>query len=268
MIVIAHGQPKSGSTFLYMTAQAIAEHVNGEGFHPFMYRVLGSNFNAFQNEVPASLIVHVDKAVGPERMFIIKTHGKLTEDVAELIAAGQVKAFTSFRDPRDTALSTLNVGESDRAKGVDRWFSTITEMKQLVRPIKSQTVTTFAWARHPDVLAIPYYLTALSQAASVGLIARHLGVRSLQGVLGAEMEAKRRSLPEFNKGVLDRFVEDLSVKDIRFCSDVWADIIAEYESLLKTTMTRLGYRLAYRYYAGLRDARLRERLAELKPARF
>ncbi|MCA0873458.1 hypothetical protein LCL97_21720 [Seohaeicola saemankumensis] len=260
-VVIAHGQPKSGSTFLYMTALEVVQIVNREEFYTFKDRVLGANTPTFVDKLTAETILEIDEKLAPGQTFVLKTHADLEDEVADLITAGRVKAFTSFRDPRDTALSTLNVGEKDRAKGETRWFAKITEIGQLTNPIQFQWAETRDWVRHPDVLAVPYYVTAMSQSTSVKLLTEFLGMGYLSNTLAADMDAKREKLPEYNKGVLDRFVNELSVEDLKFANDTWADTIAEYNALLEETMTRLGHRMAYTYYTRMRDAKIAERVA-------
>lgn len=260
-VVIAHGQPKSGSTFLYMTAIEIAQRVNNEEFYTFKNRVLGEDLPTYIHELSAEFILDVNNAVGEDKLFIIKTHGKLTEDVEALLAQRTVTAFTSFRDPRDTALSTLNVGEKDRAKGVDRWFAQITDIEQLSRAINTQFEDTMKWVNNPYVLAIPYYITAMAQSAGVGLIADFLNAAYLKNVLAADMDAKRTTLPEFNKGILDRFVEEMSAENIAFANDAWAQSIAAYDAALKHVMAQLGYTMAYNHFTQARDTRLTQRLA-------
>lgn len=260
-LVIAHGQPKSGSTFLYMAALEIAQKINDEEFYNFKNRVFGEGFPTFVNEMTADFLLDAEARIPSGSMFLIKTHAKLTDDVAELIEAGRIGAFTSFRDPRDAALSTLNVGEKDREKGVDRWFAKIKDIEQLSRAINTQTDDAYRWVRQPGVFAIPYYITAMSQSTSVGLLADYLGVPHLKNILAAKMDADREKLPEFNKGVLDRFVDEFPVEDLRFANETWAHSIAEYDVILEQVMARLGHRMAHAYFTGIRDQKIRERLS-------
>lgn len=86
-VVIAHGQPKSGSTFLYMTSIEIANLVNDEDYYRLHARLFGEDFPSFMNELPVSLLHEIDKKVGPDRIFILKTHCDLSDGVAELAVA-------------------------------------------------------------------------------------------------------------------------------------------------------------------------------------
>jgi len=260
MLVIAHGQPKSGSTFLYATACVIAEIINQEEYYNFRNRVLGREFPAFHNSLPRELLIDVSKTIGPHRMFVVKTHCELDAGIEELVASKQVMAFTSFRDPRDAALSTLNVGAAERAAGVSRWFSKFEEIGQLAKPIRRQCDQAFRWARHPNVLTIPYYLIAAAEAESVGRIARHLGRPELRALVASRMDVRRQSVPEFNKGILDRFVDELSVEELRSIAGVWSDIIEEYNNLLEENMANLGHRMIYEHYSQLRDEALHRKL--------
>lgn len=245
-----------------MAALEIAQQVNGEEFYTFRNRVMGKDFPSFIDTFQEGLLANVAARIPEDRIFVIKTHAELSPALAEAISDRTVRAFTSFRDPRDTALSILNAGEADRKIGNDRYFSAFEKMEQLKAPVQRQARRVQPWIDHPDVLAIPYYLTAMSEATSVGLLAEFLGVGHLRSILAAKMAAKRETLPEFNKGILDRFIDELPADDIRFGNEVWAEAIAAYNTTLETVMARLGHRMSHDYFVGLRDRKLSKKLSE------
>ena len=259
-IVIAHGQPKSGSTFLYTAGTILTEMTNNVEFHSFAKSVGGPDFKTFQAEVSADYLENLARRVPANKTLIFKTHGWMTDDVAALIDGHHFKAFTSFRDPRDSALSILNMGAKERARGDTRWFSKMENMEQLKNSIRNQWKKTRGWINHPKVLTIPYYLIAGAEHSSVKAIANLMGAHRFGPLAAATMADRREATPEFNKGIQDRFVAELSLADLKLTQELWAKEIAEYEELSITIMTRLGHSMLYQSFSQMRDKAIRKRL--------
>ena len=74
-IVIAHGQPKSGSTFLYMAGTILTEMTNNVEYYSFAESVAGPDFKTFQNEVSADYLENLAQRVPANKTLIFKTHG-------------------------------------------------------------------------------------------------------------------------------------------------------------------------------------------------
>ncbi len=261
-LVVAHGQPKSGSTFAYFAALKIADHVNGTPFEEFGRELLGDEFRAFIHEVPKDALIEIEQKLGDGQMFVIKSHGPMGDGIADLISEGRVKAFTTFRDPRDTALAILDVAAKERREGIERWFTQFTELEQLTRAIRSHVRHVKAWVDHPNVLSIPYYMIAASPRSCLTLLANHLDHGEIGDRVASEMIAGRGEIPEFNKGVPDRFIEGLSPEDLRLAGDIWEQALETYESMLVEKMTEHGFGALYRELVDARDRRLAEVLTD------
>ncbi len=259
-IVLAHGQPKSGSTFLYIAALEMAALANGEEYYRFRNARLGDDFVDFQPSVTPALVDYVADRIRPNEYIVLKTHNVLTPDLEGMIDSGAVLALTSFRDPRDTVLSTLDAGRSDRERGSTRWFSRFTEVEQLILPVKRQFTRVVPWIRHPKVLAIPYYLTAMRQSTAVAVLAQHLGCGHTSRQVAQSMEARKLTLPEWNKGLADRYIDGLSGSDVRSLNEAFADILPEYDQLLRQTLSAIGHRLFCEWAIAQRDRRLEAKL--------
>ncbi|NAZ38125.1 hypothetical protein [Rubellimicrobium sp. CFH 75288] len=254
-LIIAHGQPKSGSTFLFQAAVALRDRVDGTELYAVLRRLLGQNASVFYDHIPLERVQTILEAAGPETL-IIKTHGPLPDDVRPLLEQGLVKAFTSFRDPRDACRSMLDAGASDRAKGSTRWFASKTRVEDLTGPIAHQYRSLQTWLDCPQVLAIPYYITANHQDAAVRLLCRHLGYGALGRLIAAQMQERRSSVPEFYKGISDRFLSDFSAEEIAFLNGALAPQIAAYERHAAERMARLGHRMLHTHLVALRNAHL------------
>ncbi len=260
-IVVAHGQPKSGSTFLWATALELSSIANGQEYYSFKDSRLGKDFSGFHANVTADLVESVARQIDPGDYIVLKTHGPFTEEMKDLVESRAVVAFTSFRDPRDTALSTLDAGQSDREKGSSRWFTKFTEVRQLVAPIVRQFNNIVPWVANEQVLSVPYYLIAARQNRVVEVLARHLGYGTLGHRLTQQMDQQKTAVPEWNKGIADRFADELSSEEIRFLNQKFAEILPQYDALLRGKMAELGHRMLCELLVASRERRLERKLS-------
>jgi hypothetical protein len=253
-VFIAHGQPKSGSTFLFQASVELRNLIDGSNFYAELRNAIG-DAAAFQAQVNRAMVERLLQKAG-RKTLVIKTHGLLPDDVRELIENGRVRAFTSFRDPRDACRSMLDAGASDRAKGNDRWFASRTRVDELVRPISKQLQDLHTWIACPKVLCMPYYIIANDQDFAVRTLCRHLGYGALGSVMAGVMEAMKTLVPEFHKGEADRFLSDFSPEEIAFLNNVMARQIELYYLTAARKMAELGHRLLHEQLVAKRQAEL------------
>lgn len=258
-IVIAHGQPKSGSTFLYMCALEASNYINQKDFHSFRKERLGAEFPAFVDDINSELISKIDRAISPNEVFVIKTHCKLTSEIASKIEKHEIIAFTSFRDPRDSALSILDKGEEERKNGIDRWFSKITSVQHVTNPIAYQFDNVSCWVKCQNVLAIPYYLICMAEEYAIRLVCNHMGAGAYYHRVASNIIQKRSQLPEFNKAIMDRFVDELPTDSLRFIDQNWRQTIDAYDRLLGEKMREFGFTMACQQQVSKRNERIRLR---------
>ncbi len=261
-IIIAHGQPKSGSTFLWSASLALSSIVNGQEYYAFVHERLGDEIAGFQANISASVIETVASRIDPADYVVLKTHGPFTEEMQDMVENEKVIAFTSFRDPRDTAVSTLDAGASDRKKGSTRWFTKFTDVHQLVTPIIRQFSNIVPWVECPKVFSVPYYMTAARQSTTVELLARHLGYGVLGHRLARQMDSEKTAVPEWNKGIADRFIEALEPDEIEFLNEKFAEVLPRYNEMLRQRMAALGHRMLYEYLVASREERMSAKLRE------
>lgn len=256
-VIIAHGQPKSGSTFLYETAIALRSTIDRDEFYTAHAQCMG-DVPVFHDHVSADLVRAFLEGAG-QKTLIIKTHFRLQPDVRELIESGHVRAFSSFRDPRDTCRSMLDAGISDRAKGDMRYFANFSAVNDWVQPIFQQYRNVQTWTDCEKVLAMPYYITANNQDFAVRMLCTHLGYGAYGRILAAVMQEKKQSLPEFNKGISDRFLTDFSTEEIKFLNGAIGKQIVIYQKLAKEKMAKLGHRMLHDRLVAMRRAALEAR---------
>ncbi len=256
-VIIAHGQPKSGSTFLFAAATELRTLIDGDNYYAAMKRALGDSAQAFQAKLDAQYVREVLQKAG-RKTLVLKTHGPLTEGLRLMIESGDVGAFSSFRDPRDACKSMLDAGAADRAKGSDRWFATKTRSDELVRPIANQIRDLQSWLDCPRVLALPYYIIANNQDFAVRTLCRHLGLGAYGSLLAGIMQAKKATIPEFHKGVSDRFLTDFPAEEIVMLNKAMAPQIAGYRNAAAERMSALGHRMLHDRLVAMRRAKLAE----------
>lgn len=256
-VVLAHGQPKSGSTFLFAASTELRDLVDGDNYYAAMKDCLGPDAQAFHAKPDAEYVREV-LAKARQKTLVIKTHGPLSDDVRGMVERGEVRAFTSFRDPRDACKSMLDAGEADRARGSDRWFASRTKADQLIRPITNHIRDLQSWLDCPQVLALPYYIIANNQDFAVRTLCRHLGLGAYGSLLAGIMQAKKATIPEFHKGVSDRFLTDFPAEEIVMLNTAMAPQIAGYRKAAAERMSALGHRMLHDRLVAMRRAKLAE----------
>ena len=266
-VYIAQGQPKSGSTFVFMAALAMAEQINQCEYYTFKSRIFGDRVDEFPDFYDTIFEEQLDAAmelVPEDKVFLMKTHmgyDEATPRMLDLIRSGKVKFFTTFRDPRDAAVAILDVAAKEREAGEDRWFWKYHEVAQLKNPIHYQSEMAYLWSQLEGGLSIPYYMIACAQDTCVQRLAEYMGVGWAGSLFAAQMEARKRSLPEFNKGRVDRFIDDLSPSEIRVGNEIWAQRLRFYDSEVRRVMAENGLRMLAETLLSRRDRLVAERLA-------
>lgn len=257
-VIIAHGQPKSGSTFLFAAATELCDLINGENIYVTLESCMGAGAPIFHSKLDAQLVEDM-LIKARDKTLVIKTHDFLPDDVRHMIEDKRVRAFTSFRDPRDACRSMLDAGISDRAKGNNRWFASRSKVEELTRPISAHLRQVQTWIDCADVLALPYYIISNNQDYAVRLLSKHLGFGALGSIVAAKMEAEKKEIPEFHKGFSDRFLTDFSTEEIDFLNKAMAEQIATYSFNAKEKMAKLGHRMLHDRLVAMRQAALEAR---------
>jgi hypothetical protein len=170
--------PKSGSTFLAQVATLAS--VFGNGFDSNKnrkeFRAEFDKVRCFTMQLTDEFVDDIERQLPVGTYHVIKTHGLTTPKIRAGIRDRRIKAFTSFRDPRDCALSFLDAGIRDRAMGEDRPFSDITSIEVATKRVASAMAATREWTNLDGVLSIPYYLIVADQFRCVELICHHIGL--------------------------------------------------------------------------------------------
>ncbi len=240
-IIISNGLPKSGSTCVTYTCTAIAERLNGKTTADLKFAIGMPDLVDFVPSPDERLIKTIEKAsLAHDAMIVLKSHCGLDEFLRSSVEAGRILLVASFRDPRDTALSMLDAGTIERKAGSTRYFHQFKDIEQVIRPIKFASRKLADLNQLPGVCLIPYHLIANDFPFVVGMIADHLGAGHLRDQTLGDMTGRIVDLPEFNKGIADRFVTELSDDELRLVCDNLEEEAALYDLAFCNVMERYG----------------------------
>jgi hypothetical protein len=244
MLILAHGQPKSGSTFLFQIASGAADLENRVE-RKDLYDIVAKTTKILPPEfVPMLKDEMVDSlmaAVPQSLSLVLKVHGPLCERARTEIENGRIRAFTSFRDPRDIAVSLRDVATKQRNEGKDNFFTSLHELDDMVRPIRWMCHNVLEWAKCKNVIAIPFYLIALERERTIDILCAHLGFANHIGRMRARFHAGREDrIGMFGKGIADRFLEDLKARDIDALTKALEPQIKNIDVLTRRWMDALG----------------------------
>ncbi|WP_420393070.1 hypothetical protein [Acuticoccus sp.] len=246
-IVFAHGQPKSGSTFLFQVARRAAslqDRLGERELRQALSDALGEPWRDFQQTVDRALIDRLRARIPPRLTVVIKTHGDLDPALMPLLARQQVRAFTSVRDPRDTALSMVDTGQRDAAHGKPRPY--FKAMRTVTQP---ETLNAQRWAvrrlgpivGNPFVLTIPHEAIAAAQPRVVRLLLRHLGLERQAREVNAHFASDPHGrIMEYHRGEPLRFRRELTADEVATLDRELAAEIAVVDAITRRAMARLS----------------------------
>ncbi len=260
-LILAHGQPKSGSSFLFQIAKGAAERANGMSLRTLRKRYLADVLpenSDFVNVVTEEIVSGTLRALPHNLICVIKTHRDLDPSVRARIAAGRLMAFTSFRDPRDAALSLLEHGiarTEDRIVKVRTFSHAISAVREDWRFVP-------AWSACPNVIAFPFYLTAADRRCTIESLCRHIGLpHATREMMQRFGDGGDERIWMFNKGTADRFVDALSPEELAMANKRLTHEVEAYEGLARTWMRHHNRQILYLALKASRDRRLSRRNA-------
>ncbi len=264
-LILSHGQPKSGSTFLFQSARLAVDTANGMDLGTFRDRFFSSHpflkddHRNFINDATDDIIERLLAAIPPEYYYLIKLHGDIGDFAKRQIENGRIRAFTSIRDPRDAAISMFDSGIRDREVKGNRWFSELTELSRTINAVKSHVSKIRKWVSCRNVMVFPYYLTSTHQDVAVHHLLKHLGLsRHAEIVTNHFATNKTERILEFHKGIADRFLEDISPQEVGMLTEKLSPEITQIDMLTERWMAHHGYRVLFHMLNYKRQTRLAE----------
>lgn len=225
MIYICYGITKSASTYLYQ----MTEEVFRAAGRPVLrlgkpFRKADSVENYFNFITPETLR-QIEAVIG-EQDIVLKTHGPPIASVAERIAAGDILASASIRDPREIALSMIDHGARARRWG-NKHFTEFEEASDTLNALDIQTGLFESWAQIKSVQVFRYNDICYDSEAVVAGVAEQIGARvDPQAVLGKFRS--RTTIGQFSKGKALRYTE-MSKPDQAMFLQRYAPLYQAYE---------------------------------------
>lgn len=259
-LILAHGQRKSASSYLFQIAKAAAEHVNREPLRDTRAAHLAKVLPGFEDFIETVDAVTLNTLLGaiPEEIhYVVKTHGPLKPAVRKAIEKRKVVAFTSCRDPRDVCISLLDAGRTARAKQPAHPFAKISTLPHALRLARREHRALQTWVASPGVVVFPFYLTAADRTYVVNSVCAHIGLRGYAPAMLQQFGPNgTATIWMFEKGISDRFLDDLQPEEIRMLTRELREEIEATDGLCSEWMSRHGFGAHYRRLREMRDRRL------------
>ena len=263
MIILAHGMPKSGSTFLYQVIRDLAEIHNGASSYEIRERYLSTspiNHEDFYTTIDDETLIDAMKHIPDDVLYVIKSHGMLSNYCLSQLGEKKLYVFYSYRDPRDVALSMLDAGRQERDHGIERYFYQFSTAASLLDPIRLAFTCVEPLMKNPDAFDYPYFIIAEAQDWVIRNIAEKLG-------LGARADCVTRkyvragntdTIVEFNKGIYDRFLSELDAETISALTEALGHEIGMVDKQSRDFAERENLSLLYSNLIQHRDQALLE----------
>lgn len=234
MIIINTGVPKSATTLLFDYQKDIISKVyNSKGLEAFERMNNGSLFVQDFDVKMFNILCKVHDEFGS---LVIKTHEPPNEDIKRLIEIQGAKVTCCYRDPRDVILSAIDHGKRTR-KGLDKSgaFRDIYTVEDAAKEFVKWSEIYFNWNEYGNVLMVKYESFINDKINTIYRVLKFLGVHLNRNDLLSihyKQEELKTTKENFNKGVNNRWKNEMSVNELGICNNLLSEII-----------TNMGYTL-------------------------
>lgn len=238
MIVFCHGMVKSASSFATQIVLGLIEsHIklNGGRIHSiteYVDQPYGLYLDDFV-DIDAIVKTILDNVDFKSNDFIVlKIHRASTPFLISLIDSGEAALISTYRDPRDVALSLLDAAKLDRSKGLDR-FTRYHELSDTTADVKYQIGCMQSWAQSSKTLFIDYQDLANNPVLVANRMASHLGIGYDNSVVD-KLLSNKSEIWEFNKGIVNRWIQELDEGS----KMNWLDMANEFYSFIDSNLRK------------------------------
>jgi hypothetical protein len=214
MIIICHGMVKSASSFV---TQISLNLINASS------AVLGGNIVDLRKYYQPSNGLFLDDSADLDRIvseaiadsefndndfMLIKLHRSCTSYISELIENGSVIAVSTYRDPRDIALSLVDAARIDEEKKKDR-FTAYKKINDTIGAVDYQISCFKTWANVKNVELISFEDVADKPYEVCSRIAARLKISFEESVV-SNLLSNKENIWEYNKGKKNRWKDEFS----------------------------------------------------------
>ncbi|WP_285164741.1 sulfotransferase domain-containing protein [Shewanella goraebulensis] len=226
MLVLSNGIPKSGSSYLFkLTRDLLKTSINAE--NAVREAILkgeleGSDlFVSNLNDKSLLLLDSISKEFGP---LAVKVHEKNLDRFSCFLT--QEKIFTPFtyRDPRDCILSSLD----HRARTNGEVFQNYGNVSDAIPNVKSWAKSAVLYLKS-DCCAIKYESLIEFPEQQLMKLAGYFGISVTQAqaekICLDELESRKKGTRQFNTGLKNRYIHEMTSSDIDKCNIEMRDVI-------------------------------------------
>jgi hypothetical protein len=233
MLYINYGVPKSGSTLTFELARNLLERAGHPQFalsaEVRQDRGGRTNYaNAVRDWTP-EVIASVEAAAPRDTIFLVRTHRNASPEVADLIVRGGARHMVCIRDPRDIALSMLDVVSRLEDQGRRHENIRPGDLTTTLAGLKVNLDFSLGWADIPGALILDYEQTAFAYQTTLDAICSQLGLGDLRHLYeevfdaaSARMEGKK------NAARPHRHRREMSAQQQQVFLDHFADYYARF----------------------------------------
>ena len=220
-IVISYGMPKSASTFAWMLLKQILI----EDGDPIATLSPNTKNNHSKEDFVLSLEDgQIDKIAAETNggSVVLKTHAAAHLFEGFDAPFDRSFVFVQYRDPREIALSLIDHGARTRAKGIPD-FADCDDHQSTFKYIDAAFDCARSWMRKDGAVAISYDELCFDSTATIERVGEILGIDvDPQRIL--HHFADTSTIYQFNKGVQNRWQQELSVEE----SNVFLERYSDY----------------------------------------
>lgn len=226
MIYVSYGIKKAGSTLSFEMTKEILEQ-NGMPQNRLSNEVVDQKHKVnfvenFTAEALEKLVSEVEAVGYP---IIIKTHQRPSREIADMIRDGKIIGQAAYRDPRDTALSLVDAGNHARERGRPA-FSEFSILDDTVKTIRRQIDWLEEWLELPNIMPIYYEDMAFDSDPTIRRVAAQLDLPVDPAKAKATVTNGR--FTQFNKGISQRYVNEMSEADKARFTEMFGEFIDRY----------------------------------------
>jgi hypothetical protein len=233
MILISNGLPKSGTslTFLY-TMFLFKEHFGTYSEEAVAAAIengrLKGHAKRFIHKIGMEELQELSNIARHHGPVLIKTHTAPNAHLVEAIKDGRAHMTYVDRDPRDMMLSAIDFRE--RTKNAQSpMMQEFKSVQDSIQPIKYFLNVACQWLESGIVYRVQYRDLLTEPHKVIAGIMQHLGITINAGIIDKVIE-REYTLREvgkwqFNRGILTRFHEEMSLEELELCNHELGDYI-------------------------------------------
>jgi hypothetical protein len=148
-----------------------------------------------------------------------------------LIWLGLSKAVFSYRDPRDVVLSAIDHGNRTRSNQEKAsGFKNITDMESAVKYVIKALKKHDAWKDFNRALFIRYEDFMIDNGKVLSDLNQYLGLGVNEEKMDEILEkydSEKTTYHNYNKGTVNRYLNEMSEKDLKRCNEAFRDYLTE-----------------------------------------